>query len=81
MTKAQELAKCRAKLKAYEKRFDELGEVLVPFAFHARALGVQKRNDMATVVSQKDSSYLCIGAFKFLLEEMDPKDLRILRRK
>ena len=64
------------KIKKLEKKIADLKEVLTPFIFHGRALGALERDDIATVVSKKGVSYLCIGAFKLLMEEMPFEELR-----
>lgn len=66
MTKAEEVKKLKKKL-------EDLNEVLAPFVLHGKALGALRRHDIATVISKKDSSFLCLGAFKLLMEEVDPK--------
>ena len=64
----------RLRIKALEKKLADLNEVIAPFVLHGKALGALDRDDIATVVSQKDSSYLCIGAFKLLMDAVDPEE-------
>lgn len=64
------LLKCASKMQA-------LNETLAPFVFHGKALGALERDDIATPISQKGSSYLCLGAFKLLMEEVDPEEFRL----
>ena len=67
-------------LKAQGK-LDALNEVIAPFIFHGKALKAMKRQDIATPISKKDSSYLCLGAFKQLMEEVDPDYFGLKGRK
>lgn len=67
----------RLRIKALEKELADLKEVIVPFIFHGKALGALDRDDISTTVSQKGSSYLCIGAFKNLMEAVDPDEFRL----
>jgi hypothetical protein len=74
-------ADIESKYRDLRKKMDSLNEVLAPFIFHGKALKADERDDSATVVSQKDSSYLCVGAFRHLMEEVDPVEFRLLKRK
>ncbi len=47
---------------------DEVLEVLAPFALHANALKVDKRQDIITPISKIGVSSLCVGAFQSALE-------------
>jgi hypothetical protein len=67
------VVEAEAKVKDLEKKIEDLYEVLTPFVLHGKALGALKRDDITTIVSQKDSSYLCIGAFQLLMEAVDPE--------
>lgn len=67
----------KEKVTTLKKKLKELNEVLLPFVLHGKALGVLKRTDIATTVSQQGSSYLTIGAFQLLLETVDPKEFRL----
>lgn len=64
------------KVKKLEKKIADLKEVMTPFILHGRALGVMERDDSATVVSKKGHSYLCVGAFRSLMEVMPFEELR-----
>lgn len=55
----------------------ELKEVIIPFILHGKAINALKRKDIATVISKKGHSYLCLGAFKMLMETVDPKEFRL----
>lgn len=68
------------KYRKLRKQMDSLNEVITPFVLHGKALKADTRNDIATVVSKKDSSYLCIGAFRHLMEEVDPTEFRLFKR-
>jgi hypothetical protein len=60
--------------KGGEDELSELKEVIAPFILHGKALNALKRKDIAAVISKKGSSYLCLGAFKILMETVDPKE-------
>lgn len=55
-------------VKELEAERDLLREALLPFALHAKALGLPKRDDVLTVISEKFGSFLGIGAFRTALE-------------
>lgn len=63
-----------------QAKLDSLNEVLIPFVLHGKALGALKRRDIATPISKKESSYLGLGAFKLLMEEVDPEYFGLKRR-
>lgn len=65
---------CEEKVKELERKLESLNEAIAPFILHGKALGALGRDDIATVISRKDSSYLCLGAFKILMEEVDPDE-------
>jgi hypothetical protein len=52
----------------------ELKEMIAPFILHGKALNALKRKDITKVISKKGSSYLCLGAFKMLMETVDPME-------
>jgi hypothetical protein len=60
-----------------EDELSELKEVIIPFILHGKALGALKRKDISTTISKKGHSYLCLGAFKMLMETVDPKEFRL----
>lgn len=76
---AEQLARYKTRCKSLRKKMNNLYEVITPFVFHGKALGAMERDDIATVISQKESSYLCLGAFKLLMEEVDPVVFRLRR--
>jgi len=55
------------------KKAEDLNEVLIPFIFHGKALGAMKRKDQNAVISQVGHSYMVLGCFKMLMEQVDKK--------
>lgn len=64
----------RLRIRALEKELADLKKAIIPFILHGKALEALDRADVATAVSEKDSSSLCIGAFKNLMNAVDPDE-------
>lgn len=60
-------------IKRLKKKAEDLNEVLTPFIFHGKALKAMTRKDQTTVISQVGHSYMVLGCFKMLMEQVDKK--------